>query len=125
MITTIYNILNILFTSYLAYIGDVLSLKIYYTVLCIGALFIAYRIDQVVIQYPAVGSQFKEGVEFLFGEEFRPRLINYIGSFICHLAVVSYMIQNIPLTIAISAVFIFRMTLLINSNKKVKAELSK
>ena len=125
MITTIYNILNIIFTSYLAYIGDVLSLKIYYTVLCIGALFIAYRIDLVVRQYPAVNAQFKEGVEYLFKDEYTSRLINYIGSFICHLYVVGFMIQNIPLTIAISAVFIFRMVLLVNSNKKVKAELTK
>jgi len=125
MITTIYNILNIFFTSYLFYTGDMKSLHIWYSLMCIGAVFIAFRIDKAVRLYPLVQPFYKEGIETLFGEEYKNRLVNYIGSTLCHLLIVWYFMNSIPLAIAVLAVGMYRMMLLSQGHSKVKAELTK
>lgn len=125
MITTIYNILNIIFTSYLFYTGDMQSLHIWYTVMCIGAVFISFRIDKVVRLYPLIGQYYKEGVEILCGEEYKSRLVNYIGSTLCHLLIVWYFMNSLPLSIAVLAVGMYRIMILSQGHSKVKTELTK
>lgn len=122
MITTIYNILMLIFSYLIIAYGTTTMVSIWYGVLCVGAITITMLIRRVTTDYPKVTSKQKEGVELVFGEDFNNRVINYCMSYFAHTILLVLLAHNYSLVIAISGVLMLRMWLMIQTNKKVKAQ---
>ncbi len=120
MITTIYNILALIISFIIITAGAPIHVSIWYAVLCIGALSITMLIRRVVNDYPLVTSKQKEGVELVFGEEYKERMMNYIGSYLAHTILLLTLTNNFSLIIAITGVLIVRLLVAVQTNKKVK-----
>lgn len=121
MFPTIYNIIMIIIASLLYYTGYTNYLLSLYLFLSLGALFVTFRIDAWVKRYPNLNTQYKEAVELIFEEsEYKIRLANFIGSYICHAIIIGVLLQNYSVLIAITGVLIYRLMNLIHAYNKVK-----
>lgn len=121
MFPTIYNIIMIIITSLLYYAGYVNYLLSLYLFLSLGALFVTFRIDAWIKRYPNLKPEHKEAVELIFDEsEYKIRLVNFIGSYICHAIIIGVLLQNYSVLIAITGVLFYRVMNLVHAYNKVK-----
>lgn len=111
----------IIITSVLYYTGYVNYLLSLYLFLSLGALFVSFRIDKWVKVYPNLKPEHKEAVELIFDKsEYKVRLVNYIGSYICHAIIIGVLLQNYSVLIAITGVLVYRVMNLVHAHNKVK-----
>jgi len=108
-------------TSVLYYAGYVNYLLPLYLFLSMMAIFTTFRLDRWVKMYPHINSQYKEAVELIFDKtEYKLRLYNFIGSYLCHAIIVGVLIGNMSVLFAISAVAFYRVMSLVMAYNKIK-----
>ncbi|SOK58584.1 hypothetical protein [Yersinia phage fHe-Yen9-04] len=113
----IYNIVSICITLLLIYTGNIVEAKAFYIILCLGAIFITYLMNNKVLEYTTCNSKLREALKLIFLDEYKMRLSNYIGSYIVHALIILMLIGTTNLIIAISAVMIYRVASLIKNHK--------
>jgi hypothetical protein len=111
----------IIITSLLYYAGYVNYLLSLYLFLSLSALFLTFRIDTWIKHYPNIKPEYKEAIELVFDyTEYKLRLINFIGSYICHAIIIGVLLQNYSVLIAITGVLFYRVMILVHGYNKVE-----